>query len=1049
MKKLMVLLAGAALASAGFGATYNIHDGETFVITNNTGSLTGCDIINAYGGATIVVPTTKTAKEPAVYPRICILGGTVTISNSCGAVHDAYWFCDGLRTKVDGGVNGKVRIVGAKQVLIGRNSVGTADRRYPICELDGLEFDEQENNGVRLCLKSTLRRIPAGVALSIDDDAIVALQGDASLLDLIGGTDNALTLDRFDVISCTLKSLPEGCRVNVKPGRTFTFRPSSANAWDWSDTSASTGVYDVRLEGKGAKVQFRGTGVQIRCESDVSGEGEIVFHNESTGLRTFYRNISYVAEPGKDDIVLAVSAASVPTSDSWQKKVVHWFDASATDTQILLDFDCTTHEGWENVKNEYNGHPIIMGLKDVKKGTDDIFLYNSRIFDNGGPFTDSNGYVLQTTPYLVRGGLNGLDYISCGKCNVSAENAKYGRDGQLASANEVRRLRFWKGEASGHELPKGKYVDELLPYCIMVFNSANGGGKATLGTRESTVTAAYGNLARANSSTSYAWTGYDGFSMVVDGRNVNPKSEKPKGRWQIVSIDMSATNAYVNAIGRHQTDTLSGGQDYAEVIFFSEKPTPSERCACELYLAKKWGLESSYSPRGASLATLTGKSNAKVILSDTNQPDYDSDAAITVDGDFTGTIEVPEGRTLVVSDKPVPPTEADVPETGRVGWFDPSFAESLDLYGALSTETACKDGVRYLYSRTATMVEQPKAGGPYVLCANDKSPTAPNNGRYPYKVEGANGVLAVTPTMPWMDFSKQATSGDTLENTIRLNTAIALGGSSVKVNIRQAFLALDTSKGGGNPIGDEIAFSGTFKPRANKGAVASDPIWATGSSAATAITTTWLDTTAVDPTKGFNGRGEVLSFESASAVPVRCFGYYNVGKGNEKEVIGEILLYSSPLSDAERLMTQEYLMYKWFGDLNGKYSDLTKATVTGAGNVRVASPAALATLPVLSEDFTGAIEFGGETLALTAGETVEVPRKVALPEVLTVDLTAAPAMDFGEYTLLTAAGGIDGATTVVVRLAAGSDMTVRYRVKKVGSSLVLTVTGRGVTILLK
>ena len=74
---------------------------------------------------------------------------------------------------------------------------------------------------------------------------------------------------------------------------------------------------------------------------------------------------------------------------------------------------------------------------------------------------------------------------------------------------------------------------------------------------------------------------------------------------------------------------------------------------------------------------------------------------------------------------------------------------------------------------------------------------------------------------------------------------------------------------------------------------------------------------------------------------------------------------------------------------------------------------------------------------------------MALPEVLTVDLTAAPTMDFGEYTLLTAEGGIDGATTVVVRPAAGSDMTVRYRVKKVGSSLVLTVAGRGVTILLK
>lgn len=1037
MKKRTVLLLGAVLASVGFGATYNIDDGETLVVTDAINN--DSTIINAYGGSTVVLATSTNQTYLASYAKIVALGGEVTVSNAYGDVWRDYWFVNGLRTKIDQNVDGSFRIYGAKRLMIGRNSVSSYGINYPPCELSSVVFEEEGSQGVCLRDKSTLRKMPEDCALTIADGATVALQGSASLLDLLGGTDNTLTLDKYDVICCTSASLPENCQVNVPPGRTLTFRSAANNAWNWGTANGSSGYYRVALGGKGAKVVCRSQNATLRLESELSGEGELVIRSEKDSFKTIYRGVTYTATKGQGDIVLSVSDAHLPPpTDGWQKKVAHWFDASDHSTQILLDYDFTGHAGWEGVKNEFEGHPIIMGLKDVKKGTSDTFLYNPRIFSQGGPLGDPNGYVLQTTPYLVREGLNGLDYISCGKCNSTTNGAKY-VNGQLAAADEVRRLRFWKGEASGHENPNGDYVDELLPYCIMVYNSANGGGKAILGTRESTDTAQYGNLARANSDTRYAWAAYPGFSFVEDGRNTNPQNNNPKGCWQIVSLDMSATNTYVNAIGRHQADNLSGGQDYAEVIFFSERPTPAERYACELYLAEKWGLMERYRPRGASVATLTGKSNASVELCDTEAPTFDSNAEVTVDGDFTGTIEVPEGRTLVVSDKPVPPTEVDVPSANRLAWYDPSFTAALTT----NTLSTCAGAVKYLRSRTLDAIDSA-----WVMCGNETSGKT-HNAREPYLAEASLGGTAAAPVMPWMDFSKEG-SGDTLSNTLRSHTSETVGGSSTKMNIRQAFMVLDTSKGGGSPIGDEVGFGTNIKYRDHNGAVASDPIWAAGNTSAAAMDATWLDTEAVDGTKhGFNGRGEVLSFTTKATLGVRFMGYYNVGMGNEKEVIGESIFYSSPLSDAERQTTQEYLMYKWFGDLNGKYSDLTKATVTGAGNVRVASPAALAKLPVLSEGFTGAIEFGGETLALTAGETVEVPRKVALPEVLTVDLTAAPTMGFGEYTLLTAAGGIDGATTVVVRPTAGSDMTVRYRVKKVGSSLVLTVTGRGLTLLLK
>jgi hypothetical protein len=72
--------------------------------------------------------------------------------------------------------------------------------------------------------------------------------------------------------------------------------------------------------------------------------------------------------------------------------------------------------------------------------------------------------------------------------------------------------------------------------------------------------------------------------MHADGLTVNPKNAKPNGGWQILSIDMSATNTLVNGLGpmdANAGETDCGGQNYAEVIFFSEKPTTVERAACE------------------------------------------------------------------------------------------------------------------------------------------------------------------------------------------------------------------------------------------------------------------------------------------------------------------------------------------------------------------------------------------------------------------------------------------------------------------------------------
>ena len=110
----------------------------------------------------------------------------------------------------------------------------------------------------------------------------------------------------------------------------------------------------------------------------------------------------------------------------------------------------------------------------------------------------------------------------------------------------------------------------------------------------------------------------------------------------------------------------------------------------------------------------------------------------------------------------------------------------------------------------------------------------------------------------------------------------------------------------------------TIKPRASYGSDYTQPIWSANNTVTMAHT--WLDTNEVNgATAGYNGRAEVLGFETATDFTTHrglFFGYYNPNNSNKNyEHIGETLIYSTTLTDAERLTVQEYLMAKWTGDM--------------------------------------------------------------------------------------------------------------------------------------
>ena len=940
----------------------------------------------------------------------------------------------------------------------------TRDLHYPVVDVANMTF-EQPGGTLRLVEKTTARTLPA--SFEVVPGATVALQGSNPLR---MGTAFALT--DYDIVVLNRTSVPDDCTISVSPGRTLGFKPATAATrdsnstypWNWSGAvSYFNESFSVALGGKGARVLCRNTANMLRLFTPVTGVGEVVFQPDYTTSANpstlLFRGKTYTASQ-TSPVSIPVNTAAEPAPDeSWKAKVSHWFDASDAATVVPFSFDPNAAFGWSGAKNEYAGHPIVIGWKD-KVANSGVSFYNTRIWNSasGSNYSDlKSDYNLQVMPYLVEGGLNGRPYLSFGGMHVKdLANAKYNSSGNLAVASyEDRRLWVWNGATPDDTKPASGTTTTFQPrYCIMVFGSQQGGGKAVIG-------ASGDNLARQNGKVTDVWTYYNsGCGFKVDGVDVAPRTDTPNGGWQIVSIDMTAAEILVNGLGTHKTANTYGGQNYAEIVFFGEAPTDAERIACEAYLAEKWGLESTYSFRAGteSFSELSGGEGTTVSIADYQADDlagtmktYATPAEVTLAGNFRGTVSVAAGKTLVLSDRPAPPDAWDVPQQGSiVAWFDPSLDGAIDF-----TESAlAATGVARLYSRTASGVD--KSDGAYWMGMQaqkkDSTPGIANYyGRYPFLVDAAYaGASGMAPTMPWMDFTVNAegeSNGNTLRSHVLPDLDVEQTGAS-KMTFRTLFMALDSSAGGGNPVGDNVAFSAGIRARAGYGADASKPIWGSGT---VAMAHTWLDTEEVDgSTHGYGGRGEVLGFETAANLTTDAglyFGYYNPNHDQKNyEHIAETIIYGAALSDAERLTVQKYLMAKWFGDMNGEFSDFSGATVTGAGDVRSAT---LRNLPQFGSGFTGDVS-GGSAMsfrvrAVSGGtavlDPISVDRAVALDDACSVSISVVgdKRMAPGSYTLLSATSLSGGATLSVSVASATGVEQPSCSVRKAGGSIVLDV----------
>ena len=1023
MKKHIVFLAAVGVALAAHGAVVTAADGDTVVIGTDVSNAANTELVVTTGasGMTLVLPPADESGTVTVWTRIYLQGtGTVSFTAAEGQTPTYILIAAGLAA--DDTVTLHVAAPSVTTLGVGVLNVANVSGKlhYPVADIAHVTF---ANASGKFALRGycTARKVPT--AFAVEPGAEVALQGANPLR-----FGNAFTMADYDLLVLSTNAIPSTCTVTVNPGRTLYFKPCDpakgtliAYPWQWTGIAARVGAFPVVLNGKGSRILCRNVNsARMALLTTVSGTGEVLFQSDSTvGYADHvFRGMTYKSILS-DPVSIPINTAADPemaSAHSWTNKVTHWFDAS--DASSVIKYARADKPA--TLRYEFEGqYPVICGWKDHIKDTSDIFLFSRDAF---------NGCKPHWLPYLVKGGLNGKDYLSFG---VFYSDIDYSTVDSLdyPSGSKINRwLQFVAKSttgANGTGKPSGSYTTLTgCKYCIMVFGSQYGGGKSILGDQNDDVAPTnHGNMARGGSVLTQNWFAYKGYSLTVDGMPAKT-TDKPSGGWQILSIDMSATNTVLDCLGGHfvtkesmgtslaannRNYTMTGGQNYGEILFFDEVPTAAERAACERYLAEKWG------------------------------------------GNYFGTLTVPAGKTLVVSDRSAPLTPYDIPQqTNLVAWFDPSLDGAIDF----NENASAIGGVGRLYSRTAAGVD--KTNGAFWMGMQANGGITALSGRYPYLAEtNYLSEIGFSAPMKWLDFTQNA-SGDGLGNTLRSHVMPELSvtqTSSSVMTFRSLFMALDTSAGGGNPVFDEVGMGGAIKERASHGSDYRQPIWSANNTVTMAHT--WLDTNEVNgTTAGFNGRAEVLGLETTADFTTHrglFFGFYNPNGGNKNyEHIGETLIYNTTLTDAERLTVQEYLMAKWTGDMNGKYSDLSKATVTGAGNVYSAS---LRNLPAFDSDFTGALA-GGSNMTFTvdrswsasaAVDAITIDRAVTL-DAGQVTVTLKGQAKAGTYALLTVPSGTLAGKTFALTLVNETGKNVSAKLVTSDTTLSLEILSQGTVL---
>ena len=591
---------------------------------------------------------------------------------------------------------------------------------------------------------------------------------------------------------------------------------------------------------------------------------------------------------------------------SFTNIVAHWFDFSRVDTQFYPGYGSSNPKPTWKYDNVY---PLVERVVDWRNPEATYSFWNRRMYKSDG----------------------GLDYVS----------SVYGcRKSDAGASGDMSYIAFPQGrlpfsDGNGYTSYRKAIPVQMV---IMVFGSQYGGGNAIVGTDN-------GAFGRTGKTTSDGITTNTSHSIWVDGVQVDPTAASLNGAWQVITVSMDGEP--LDGIGWNSwvKDSTYGGQCYGEIMIFTESVTEKQRLSAESYLSEKWGLTSQYSAAAAArLAELKAAVTNHVMVCGGAAVKANEDT-VQLDGICTGTLEL-SGGVAVVGKRPY--EESEVPSEGRLFWLDADDESTLVRWKDVGKATCVNQVLAVRNKASSGFV----AGEPVAYGTGNRAPT------------WVKSVRGTCPERGWIDFNEWYGS-DVNGNCLRFYNYYEgiLDSSSLAtmatMNTRTALIAQDSSHGGGLPLLDDLSASGSIKTRDGASSL---PMWRNGSPTQFANGENRLNGQTVDQTKGFSGGPEVFTVRGTASLNVPFIDYYGHTENRSYEagkgaVIGEMLYYSTPLSDDVVSGLEAYLMKKWLGRLPDGFSDVGGATILGSGSVSVADAVGR---PNLGVSYSGVYELSGD-----------------------------------------------------------------------------------------
>ena len=622
--------------------------------------------------------------------------------------------------------------------------------------------------------------------------------------------------------------------------------------------------------------------------------------------------------------------------DAWKAHVMKWIDPNVAESiTVLTNLEKNTaytqaddlEMPWY-AKTRY--FPELDTISDCREGFRNWALQGEKALGENRSST--------IFPLLITNAVNGLSVLSFGAGRTARRTSYYAAEPDKVRVEETR---------------PDAYTDFYPKFAVLVFGSQGGGGQGLFANQNSYFLRGGTNDAQKTSGIDTKNKDQPIFKNAiptwVDGVRVDATVTPFSGGWQILSVDCSGATAGVRGLGyplSTESKKSSGGQVYAEVIFFDEVLGDEARVSVERYLANKWGLADRYQGPETGRLSARLEGSGAVTLEDN----------LALEGGFVGTVNA-NGHALTISGQPLPPGEEVVTAAHPDRWFDPEYEGAVQL--TLS-------GVENLYDRLLPMPLAEMETDQVYLSAC---------GRWGKLDVGSRGGSATN----WISYI--ATTG----NLRFRRKGETTGQTSVynPMDVKTVFLVQDSTFGGGTPfqlkkdsaqrIISRKNMVGTYGRELTLEEELRTPIW--NASAYQALrdstkATTYLDGHPVDgATVGFGGKPEVFSVISSQKFKIGTFAdlYYN-NEGStpyptDRGVVqSEIILFESEISEANRCAIEAYLAWKWLGEVREGYTELSKAQLTGEGTVVVPTgrPA-----PQFGADFTGTAVFAANTFDFT------------------------------------------------------------------------------------